>query len=546
MKTKTNELALELPSGRAAAVNGVKSLSGNRFVEISFAGKLGYAPYKLFVTKKVEAREHLAGQDVTIIANADWNAIVSAVEGITRFKKHPLIEMPGWSGSCFATKDGTCFAPPDKKAGKAIFPQLPKSDVTKGDLASWHSEIGGPIAGQHLLMVAVFAALAAPLVDIAGEPLNFGFELSGPPETGKTTWLTLFASIAGRPSRIPTFNSTKAGFEAMFNEIRDQPFPVDEANLADDSDKLFMKDFAFRMSNGVPKVTAFQPERAQFRFVYATTANQPFYEALGIGNVDTSGAALQRLLPLRIDRSNPLGIFTFVPDGFSSPGDFATYLADKIAAQYGAPMKSFLAELASARGKDAKALASHVKAKISEFEVKTGLSAASRGKTRATSAFGLLYAAGSMAKKKGILPSSWDCMEACVAAYRNYQSCLPDQTPLATRLLTIAQRPETLDLRDGSVPALTDAQLNYHGAFIKRGKGGRVELLLTEGVKCQFFPAWKELKLTSEFRASNVSAKDHDGQQRQVRQGKKKERFICFVLPSEIVDQLPQALLPTR
>ena len=76
-----------------------------------------------------------------------------------------------------------------------------------------------------------------------------------------------------------------------------------------------MKDFAFRMSNGVPKVTAFQPERAQFRFVYATTANQPFYEALGIGNVDTSGAALQRLLPLRIDRSSPLGILTFRDEG---------------------------------------------------------------------------------------------------------------------------------------------------------------------------------------------------------------------------------------
>ena len=129
-------------------------------------------------------------------------------------------------------------------------------------------------------------------------------------------------------------------------------------------------------------------------------------------------------------------------------------------------------------------------------------------------------------------------MEACVVAYRNYQSCLPDKTPLATRLLTIAQRPETLDLRDGSVPTLTNTQLTAHGAFTKRGKGGRIELLLTESVKCQFFRDWKQLKQTSEFKALNESAKDHNGQQRQVRQGKKKERFICFVLPHEIVDQL--------
>lgn len=40
------------------------------------------------------------------------------------------------------------------------------------------------------------------------------------------------------------------------------------------------------------------------------------------------------------------------------------------------------------------------------------------------------------------------------------------------------------------------------------------------------FPDWKPLKQTADFKALNLSAKDHDGQQRQVRQGNKKERFI--------------------
>ena len=316
------------------------------------------------------------------------------------------------------------------------------------------------------------------------------------------------------------------------------PFPVDEANLADSSDKLFVKDFAFRMANGVPKVTRNQPDRAQYRFVFCTTANEPIREALGKMNGDTSGAALQRLMPLRIDGSRPEGVFTFVPDRFASSGDFATYLGDTIELQYGTPLRGMLQALVNSRATNPEKLLETVRAKIDEFEDRAGVSATLRGKSRATSAFGLLYAAGRFAIAKKVLPESWDCMAACLAVYRNYQSCLPDQTPLATRLLTIAKRPETLDLRSGAIPRLSDAQRDQHGAFIKRGKGGRVELLLTEYVRREFFPDWTPLKLTAEFKAVNLAAKDHDGQQRQVREGKPKERFICFVLPPELVAQL--------
>lgn len=77
-----------------------------------------------------------------------------------------------------------------------------------------------------------------------------------------------------------------------------------------------------------------------------------------------------------------------------------------------------------------------------------------------------------------------------------------------------------------------------HGAFIKFGKSKRVELLLTEGIKREFFRDWSQLKMTKDFTDLNLSAKDHHGQQRQVRLSKKKERFICFVLPPELVAQV--------
>ena len=537
-KSKSNPKSTTMPSGRKAAVRGVTSIDGNHYVHVKYGKAVAYVPHDMFVGEKAEARAHLKKQGVLVINDRDWSTIIDAVDRIEAFGCKALVERTGWTGPYFALRDGTVFGPPDAPKGIAIFPKVAATNCVKGDLDHWRDQVAVPIAGQHLLMIAILAALASPLVAIAGEKQNFGFELSGPPETGKTTWLTLFASTAFEPTGIPTFHSTRTGQEDMFGEFRDMPFPVDEANLADSTDKQFVKDFAFRMANGVPKVTRNQPDRAQYRFVFGTTANEPIREALGKLNGDTSGAALQRLLPLRIDGSRAEGVFSFVPERFASPGEFATYLTDAIEAQYGTPMCHLLQELVTARAADPDKLIANIRRKISEFEDRAGVSGTARGKTRATSAYGLLNSAGSFAKAKGILPESWDCLEACIAAYRNYQACLPDQTPLATRLLTIAQRPETLDLRDGAIPALSNAQRDHHGAFIKMGKGGRVELLLTEGVQRQFFPDWKPLKQTADFKAWNLSAKDHDCQQRQVRQGKKKERFICFILPPEIVAQL--------
>jgi Domain of unknown function (DUF927) len=537
-KPKPVEAKLQFQNGKTAKVSGVKSIGGIKYACLKYGGKTAYVPLDMFVSQKPESRELLKKQGVGIISDADWKKTVGAVDRIVRFGKASLIDQPGWAAPYFAMKDGTILSPPDSVAPVAIFEKLPRASCVNGSLVGWQNGIGHVLVGQELLIIAVLAAFAAPLVEIAGETNNFGFELSGPPETGKTTWLMLFTSIAMKPSRIPTFNSTKAGFEKMFPEYRDQPFPVDEANLADASDKQFMFDFANRMANGTPKITAFQDDRSQYRYVYATTANQPFHDTLTNAHGYASSAALQRLMPLRIGQDHPLGVFTKLPDGFESSGALAKYLSEQMAEQYGTLMELFLQALVAFRAKDSGRLVDGIKTRISAFEDEAGVSATLRGKSRATSAFGLLYAAGDFAQAKGILPKSWNCMAACLAAYRNYQACLPDQTPLVTRLLTIAQRSATLDLRGGSIPRLSDSHLARHGAFIKAGKGGRIELLLTDAIKREFFPDWPQLKQTADFKAANLSAKDHDGQQRYVRQEKKKERFICFVMQPELVKQL--------
>jgi hypothetical protein len=179
-----------------------------------------------------------------------------------------------------------------------------------------------------------------------------------------------------------------------------------------------------------------------------------------------------------------------------------------------------------------------VRAKIRKFEEAVGVAATQRGRSRASAQFGLLYAAGCFARHHGILPRGWDCLAACIAVYRNYQAQLPSHTPLLARLLTIAQRQETLDLRSGELSSLSDAEVSRHGAFLHLGVGDRVELLITDETRRSHFSDWSSLSQTPEFDSVVIRASGRRRVHRQIRCEPERERLFCFVLPKALADQL--------
>ena len=524
----------ELPTGTPVKISGCKSLKKTEYFKVTYGTTSGYVPRDLFVSQKSEARTVLQKQGVVITSNKDWNAIGELIEGVRLFKRRPLIEGPGWTGPYFADKGGEVFSPAGAPKGIAIFEPNGSGASYKGTLKAWRREVAVPLAGQTIPMIAVLAAFASPFLRLVGDPYNFGFEFCGPPATGKTSCLAIMASVAGNPAHISNFNATIAGFEAMFVEHQDLPFPIDEANLVDGRNLTFFKEFAFRLANGSVKVTAFQPDRAYYRFIFATTANQPFPETLKGFDMDTAGAALQRLFPLKIPNENELGVFDFLPEGFAHSGALASHLQEAICSQYGTAMQRFLQCLVDAHAAGAAGVREMIDRHIREFEAAVGIAGTVRGKSRASSAFGLLYAAGSFAKEMDILPEQWDCLVACIAGYRNYQAQLPEQTPLITRLLTIAKRPLTIDLRGIDLPALGNGEVAHHGAFLRHGTKGRLELLITVDLQEASFPDWARLEHSADFKRYNRRDPDHITKQRQVRQGRKKERFVLFVLPSEL------------
>jgi hypothetical protein len=534
----TSHVALELPSGTSGEIWGLRTLEKSNVVKVRYGERSAYLRHRLFVSKKTEARELLADLGIVVTSNSDWRQILDGIDAIVHFEDDLILEHPGWTGEYYAQPNGKVYAPRGQPKPRVMFARSSEVAAARGTYGGWRERVAQLLTGQDIPMLAVLAGLAAPMLRFAGEQLNFGFEFSGAPETGKSTCIYAMASTTGPPSSAANFNTTMAGLEDMFAAHNDCPFPVDEANLADDPDGKFMKAFAFRMAEGKVKVTRHHSGRAKYRFVFATTSNLAFYARLRGYDAYEANAAFQRLIPISVPPGDGRGVFNLLPEGFDSFGALASQLSQAMECQYGTPMRRLLECLVDTRARDEDALKAQIQAKIHTFETAVGVAGTNRGRTRASTYFGILYAAGCFAKLHAILPEGWNCLNACVAGYRNYQAQLPADTPLASRLLAIARRPETLDLRTQEVPRLSSPQVEEHGSFLRSGTGGRLELLFTEAIKHRYFPDWGQISGTSEFRAMNLRDADHATKQRRIRRGARLERYFCFVLPAALAGGL--------
>ena len=289
-------------TGATIIITGVRSLSGRDFFCFKEGRNRAYVSRSTFVNRKHDARASLDECGIVIIDDAFWRKIVEAVSEVAVFVPTLLVEHAGWTGRYFADRNGRVYSPKGEPSARATFPR--RKDTVKGMFAFWKAQVAEPLTGQHLPMLAVMAALAAPLLEVVGEAQNFGFEFWGPAQTGKTTCLRIAASVAGDPTRILNFNATHAGFERVFADHRDLPLPVDEANLIS-RDVQFLKDFAFRMANGTTKLTAHTANPDRSHFVFMTTSNSPFYASLRGVDPLSADAALQRLIPIQVKQDEP-------------------------------------------------------------------------------------------------------------------------------------------------------------------------------------------------------------------------------------------------
>lgn len=144
-------------------------------------------------------------------------------------------------------------------------------------------------------------------------------------------------------------------------------------------------------------------------------------------------------------------------------------------------------------------------------------------------AFGLVYAAGKLAVKFGVLPPDFHCMAAAKYCYLMYASHL--RVPvLKDQLLELANGANVIRLKRKQLPKVSNARFRTTAVFQRKGKKGRIELLVStdalKAMRCDAASLVKRAKTAGVL----IHEQDRDTMHRKVRRGKGPERVYVFVV----------------
>lgn len=134
-------------------------------------------------------------------------------------------DLPEQAGTIYATtgwKEGfTAFMLPSGLISAADSPPIGPVELdgnaaerctakgTQGTLDEWKKHVGAPARGSTYAGIAVLTSLAAPLFALSGLEEGFIVNLAGNSSSGKSTANRIAASVWGRPDGLPSWNSSE-------------------------------------------------------------------------------------------------------------------------------------------------------------------------------------------------------------------------------------------------------------------------------------------------------------------------------------------------
>jgi len=281
----------------------------------------------------------------------------------------------------------------------------------RGSLPDWQGGVGKLASGHALPILAISAALAGPLLFLAGQE-GGGVHFCGLSSKGKTTLLQMAASVWGRGDAgggyVRAWRATANGLEGAAASASDTALILDELGQVEARDAAAA---LYSLSNGGGKVRAARDgglkEPKSWRVMFISTGEIPTEAKLSEERGRKARAGqMVRLLDIPADRG--FGVFDHAgPDGDAAQLAKACKLAAVSA--YGVAGPEFVRRII-AEGVTGEA----VRAMLADFSARH-VPAGSDGQIdRAAQRLGLIAAAGELAAALGVTP--WQAGEAREAA----------------------------------------------------------------------------------------------------------------------------------
>ncbi|WP_343056217.1 DUF927 domain-containing protein [Ancylobacter tetraedralis] len=331
-------------------------------------------------------------------------------------EKARCVPRTGWHGRAYVSVNETLRPGQDAQERLLLQTTVPPDHPFRmaGDLAAWQDEIARYAIGNSRLGLALSAAFAAPLL----YPLDAeggGFHLRGGSSTGKSTALAVGGSVwggGGLNGFLRTWRATSNGLEGVAALHCDALLCLDEMGQVDGREAGAI---AYMLANGSGKSRAGRTGEARssasWRVLFLSSGEVGLADKLADDGRGRRAAAGQevRIVDIPADAGAGFGLFENL-HAFGSADAFARHLKSAAARHYGHASRAFL-KVVVERFDDIQQEARFLCDRFVRDHCPEG---ADGQISRVAARFGLIAAAGEIARDAGILP--WPEGEAMRAA----------------------------------------------------------------------------------------------------------------------------------
>lgn len=231
----------------------------------------------------------------------------------------------------------------------AVTPNLEPLPVARGTLGNWNKRIGTHLAGNPMMLVAVCAGLAAPIVALLGlQPVSL--ILVGGSSTGKTTVQAVVQSMLQPGNDIASASGSESGLRKVLLQCRDHPALLQDLRQVDDVQMLYR--LLFDLGNNASRVTSTADQKlnatASLRCSLIASNERSLADMTRGKRVSLDEGLSARVFELFVD--GPHGAFHQLPKGVTA-AEFADGLKASSKTCYGAVWDAWMTALADNEGK---------------------------------------------------------------------------------------------------------------------------------------------------------------------------------------------------
>jgi putative DNA primase/helicase len=305
----------------------------------------------------------------------------------------------GWHNSCFILPGGSI---PETDE---IYLQSDNSNFIgfyqRGTLEEWHDNVAIPCQGNSRLIFALSCAFAAPLFHILGQESG-GFNLKGSSSIGKSTALSVAASVWGNTKYIQSWKATGNALEAVAEAHNNALLCLDELGQVDGKEA---GEISYMLANGSGKNRMKSKgglrRKSEWNILFLSTGEISLSDKINESGKKPHAGMMVRMVDIPADAGKGHRLFDTI-HYFKDGNTLANHLKDQTSKYFGVPIRLFLSHLVEIKEK----LPSCIQNLTDEFFEKHVNNDSDGQVRRVASRFGVVAAGGELAIKLGILPYS--------------------------------------------------------------------------------------------------------------------------------------------